>query len=195
MADFEQKMVVLSAPSGCGKTTLARGLLEAVSVLSFSVSACTRPPRPGEQAGVSYYFMSEADFHAEIERGAYLEWEEVYKGQYYGTLYKEIDRLAALHKHILFDIDVQGGLRVKSKAQQRVLSIFIQPPSLQVLEERLRSRGTEDEASISKRLSKAEQELKAASRFDLILTNDDQQRATEALVRATRQFLYPVPCA
>ena len=112
MSAFEQKMIVISAPSGCGKTTLARGLLKAVPALSFSISACTRRPRPTEQEGLSYYFMSRAAFRAAIKQDAFLEWEEVYEDQYYGTLYREIDRLAALYKHILFDVDVQGGLFV-----------------------------------------------------------------------------------
>ena len=186
---FQQKMVVLSAPSGCGKTTLARGLLNAMPSLAFSISSCTRQARQGEKEGLSYYFTSLETFQQQVKVGAFLEWEEVYTGQCYGTLHSELARLSDQKKHILFDVDVQGALRIKSKDKDQVLSIFIRPPSVEVLENRLRKRATEDETSLSSRLSKAKEELRAAPAFDFVLVNDDQSRATRELIAKVRQFL------
>lgn len=189
MVSFQQKMVVISAPSGCGKTTLAHALLRAVPSLSFSISACTRRPRSDEKDGLNYYFMTRKTFEKKIAEKAFLEWEEVYEGQLYGTLHSELKRLAAAQKHVLFDIDVKGGQRIKAQDTATVLSVFIRPPSLKTLEERLRKRGTENEKSITYRLNRAEEELQAASHFDYVLTNDMPARASKVLIHRVLNFL------
>lgn len=180
------KIVVLTAPSGAGKTTLARRLLAALPEIRFSVSATTRPPREGEHDGIDYFFLAEPDFRARLARGDFIEHEEVYPGVLYGTLRAELERLAEGGAALL-DIDVKGALNVKRLYGERALTLFIRPPSLAVLAERLQRRGTEDEASLAARLERARAELEYATEFDAVVLNDDLETAaaeTEALVRA-----------
>ena len=154
-----QKLFVFSAPSGSGKTTLVRHLLLQNLPLGFSISATSRPPRGEEKDGEDYYFLSEEDFRQKIEEDAFIEYEEVYNGAFYGTLRSEVERLWKLGKNVLFDIDVIGGLNVKEKSPEETLAVFVQPPSLDELEKRLRHRNTESEEKIQQRLDKSASEL------------------------------------
>lgn len=166
------KLLIFTAPSGAGKTTITRHLLKKFDFLAFSVSATTRAPRPYEKDGIHYYFLSPKDFKKKIKKKAFVEWEEVYENQFYGTLKTEVERLWEAGKHILFDIDVQGAKRIKKVYKDQALAIFVQPPSKEVLIERLKNRKTEDEKSLKKRIKKATKELKYANKFDEILVND-----------------------
>ncbi|MBN3034986.1 MAG: guanylate kinase [Bacteroidales bacterium] len=183
------RLVVVSAPSGAGKTTLVRSLLQSGLNLEFSVSATSRKPRPGEQEGVDYRFLSPEEFRSGIVVGEFLEWEEVYPGQYYGTLKSEVERITSKGHHVIFDVDVRGGLNIKKLFGRRALSIFVMPPSVVHLEERLRGRSTDTEESILKRIRKAEWEMQFAGRFDRMIINDDLQRATNEIIAAVREFL------
>lgn len=179
-------IIVLTAPSGAGKTTIARRVMEAVPELRFSVSATTRPPRRHEKDGVDYYFLSEEEFRRRIEEGDLVEYEEVYPGRFYGTLRSEIDRVAATHP-VLLDVDVKGAAAIKRLYGDEALTIFIAPPSTEVLAERLRQRATENEASLQQRLTRADMELKKAREFDAVVVNDDLDEAVaETLDRITR---------
>ncbi len=178
-------LLVFTAPSGAGKTTIVRHLLQHFAQLAFSVSATTRQRRDGEEEGRDYYFLSALQFQQKIAEGAFAEWEEVYDGQFYGTLHSEIERLHGLGKCIVFDIDVQGALRLKRKFGEQCLTVFVQPPSLEILIHRLRSRNTESPASLERRIGKATEELSYAGRFDHILHNDvliDALKEAENLV-------------
>ena len=166
------KLIILSAPSGSGKTTIVRHLLAQFPSLAFSVSATSRKPRKNEKDGVDYYFLTIDDFRKKIEEGAFLEWEEVYTGQYYGTLRSEVERLRKSGRHVVFDIDVVGGSRLKQEFSSESLAIFVQPPSLVIMEKRLRERGTDSEEQLQKRLGKAREELSYAGQFDHVLIND-----------------------
>ncbi len=180
-----QPSIVISAPSGAGKSTIVGALLAKYPQLAFSVSACSRAPRGNEVNGVHYYFLEPSEFKQKIEQGAFFEWEEVYEGMYYGTLYTELERIWAAGQVVVFDIDVIGGLKVKEKLKAAAISIFIQPPSITALEERLRKRQTDSEEKIKLRLQKAEEELSKAQLFDYIVVNDDLSRAiaeVEALI-------------
>lgn len=182
----DKELIVFAAPSGAGKTTIVRHLLSVFDVLSFSVSATTRAPRAHETHAHDYYFLSLAEWEQRMAEGAFLEWEEVYAGQYYGTLRSEIDRLQALGKRVVFDIDVKGAMNIKAAYGDRALTVFVQPPSPEVLFQRLRDRNTESEESLQKRIARATEELTYADRFDVILVNDDLQVAlqdAEALIR------------
>ena len=182
------KLIVFSAPSGSGKTTIVRHLLEQTDLpLAFSISATTRAPRGAEKEGEDYYFLSPEDFKSKIERGEFLEYEEVYPGLFYGTLASEVKRLWNEKKAVLFDIDVMGGMSIKKSFQAETLTVFVQPPSIKTLEKRLRSRNTDTEETLQIRLSKAQQELDQAQAFDKIVINDDLATAllqTEELVRS-----------
>lgn len=170
---MEGKLIIFSAPSGSGKTTVVKELLKNNSNLGFSISACTRDKRGrSEENGKDYYFLSPDDFREKINEGAFVEWEEVYSGAYYGTLKSEIERIWASGKHVIFDVDVKGGLALKNYYGKRALAIFVKVPSLDVLEERLRSRGTETEESLSKRIFKMKFEWSFQDKFDVILVND-----------------------
>lgn len=184
----EPRIVILTAPSGAGKTTLARRVQKALPQLRFSVSATTRPPRPGERHGVDYYFLSEEDFRRLIEANELIEYEEVYPGRFYGTLRREIEQASRDHP-VLLDIDVKGALRVKELFGDEAFAIFVQPPSLEALAERLRLRGTESEASLRQRLERARMELALADRFDAVVRNDDLGRATTETLHRVRLFL------
>jgi guanylate kinase len=183
------KLLIISAPSGAGKTTLVKYLLTAIESLHFSISATSRPMRNGETNGKDYYFLSKEDFQQKINENAFLEWEEVYEGVFYGTLYSEVERITSLGYHVVFDVDVIGGLNIKKHYGSRSLSIFIQAPSIEVLADRLRKRCTDSEESIKKRIEKAASEMKFASQFDLILVNDDLGKAKEDIVKKITKFI------
>lgn len=186
---MERKLIVVSAPSGAGKTSIVRYLLEQNPQLSFSISATTRAKRGMEEDGKDYYFISVPEFQEGIENGRFLEWQEVYAGQYYGSLKSEVDRLGDEGKVVVFDVDVLGGLNIKKFYKEQALAIFIQPPTLESLKERLIGRGTETPESLQKRLAKAEYEMSFAEQFDAIVVNDDLQVAREEANRLIRDFL------
>jgi guanylate kinase len=175
---LEGKLIIFSAPSGSGKTTIVRHLLAKYSNLGFSISACTRDRRGrNEVHGKDYYFLTPEDFKTRIDNNEFVEWEEVYPGGYYGTLKSEIERLWASGKHVIFDVDVKGGLKLKEYFQERALAIFVKAPSEEAIKERLMSRGTETEDSLSKRLFKVKFEMSFQDKFDVILVNDDLEAA------------------
>lgn len=184
-----RKLFVFSAPSGSGKTTLVRHLLLQNLPLGFSISATSRPPRGEEKDGVDYYFLSEEEFRQKIEEDAFIEYEEVYEGAFYGTLRSEVERLWKDGKNVLFDIDVIGGLNVKEQYPEETLAVFVQPPSLEELEKRLRQRKTETEDKIQQRLDKSATELIYSQDFDVILVNDNLAKAKQEVVRLVKKFL------
>ena len=186
---MQTKLIVVSAPSGAGKTSIVRHLLEKFPELSFSVSATTRAKRGMEVDGHDYYFISVPEFQSRIENGAFLEWQEVYAGQYYGSLKSEVDRLGAEGKVVIFDVDVLGGLNIKKYYGDRALSVFIQPPTLESLGDRLRGRGTETPESLKKRLDKAAYELSFAPRFDRVVVNDDLDTAKAEAYKIIQAFI------
>lgn len=173
------KLIIFSAPSGAGKTTIVKKLLASGLPLKFSVSACSRPKREGEIDTKDYYFLGIDEFKQRINKGDFLEWEEVYPDNYYGTLKSEVNRIWDEGNHVIFDVDVVGGLNIKKAYPEQALAIFVNPPSLEILKERLINRKTESEENIQKRLSKAELELSFAPKFDLVITNDNLQTATD----------------
>jgi len=184
------KLIVFSAPSGSGKTTIVRHLLEQTDLpLAFSISATTRAPRGAEKEGEDYYFLSPEAFKSKIEKGEFLEYEEVYPGLFYGTLASEVKRLWNEKKAVLFDIDVMGGMSIKKSFPAETLTVFIQPPSIKTLEKRLRSRNTDTEETLQIRLSKAQQELDQAQTFDEIVINDDLATALSQTEELVRSFL------
>lgn len=174
MSDFKGKLFVFSAPSGSGKTTIVRHLLQQEKFnLEFSISATSREPRGFEKDGVDYYFISLKDFKNHIKADDFLEWEEVYRDNFYGTLKSEVERIWAQKKHVIFDIDVVGGLRIKKKYPNETLSVFVKPPSVDELKIRLKKRKTESEEKINMRIAKASVELATAPQFDKIIKNYD----------------------
>lgn len=180
------KLIVFSAPSGSGKTTIVRNLLEKESLnLAFSVSVTSRKPRGNEKEGRDYYFISTEEFKEHIRQNNFLEWEEVYRDNFYGTLHSEVDRLWEMGKNVIFDIDVVGGLRIKKKYPKKTLAIFVQPPSVDELKIRLKKRKTENEEKINMRIAKASIEMATAPQFDHIIVNDKLDQAirdAEALI-------------
>jgi guanylate kinase len=182
-------VVILSAPSGTGKTTLAHRLMARLPQLAFSVSATTRAPRNHEVHGKDYYFLSEAEFRQKIQQGAFVEWEEVYAGRFYGTLRSEVERIAAAGQAALFDVDVKGGRNLKAQFGTEALAVFIRPPSMEALEARLRERGAEDNAEIRRRLERAEYELDQLAYFDEVVVNDNLPQAETDLMDLLRNFL------
>jgi guanylate kinase len=187
------KLVIVTAPSGAGKTTIVRHLLSTFDNLVFSVSATTRSKRDYEVDGKDYYFISQADFRAHIAAGDFLEWEEVYDNQFYGTLKSEVSRIWDAQLHIIFDIDVKGALNIKNTYPQDSLAIFVKPPSPEVLFQRLIGRQTENAESLKKRLARAEEELGYENKFDHILVNDTLEHALEESERVVREFLNATP--
>lgn len=174
------KLIVFSAPSGSGKTTIVRALLKRPELnLAFSISATSRPPRGQEVDGKDYYFLSQKEFEQNIRDGAFLEWEEVYPGQHYGTLLEEVNRLLEEGKNVVFDIDVIGGLNIKKQFNDEALALFVQPPSIEVLAQRLEQRGTESSEKIHMRLEKARLELSQAPNFDHAVINESLDQAIE----------------
>ncbi len=183
------KIIVLSAPSGTGKSTIIGELMKMPDLnLGFSVSATSRAPRGTEQDGVQYYFLSPDEFAARIERGEFVEWAEVYSGTRYGTLVSEVERVTGRGMNLIMDIDVEGALNVKKRYGDLALLIFIEPPTLQSLEERLRSRATDDDESIRRRLDKAEYEMSFADRYDEVVVNDDLDTAVAEVADNIRAF-------
>ena len=176
---FQGKVIIFSAPSGSGKTSIVRKLLERNDNLGFSISACTRQRRHNETEGKDYYFMSPEDFKRKIGENAFLEWEEVYPDNYYGTLKSEVDRLWSRGKHVVFDVDVKGGLRLKRYFTERALAVFVGVPSLVDLKERLKARKTESQETLNKRLDKATQEMQFEDQFDVTVVNRDLEEAAE----------------
>ena len=180
------KSIIVSAPSGAGKTTIVRKLMEQVPSLAFSISACSRKARPNEIHGKDYYFLGLDGFKTAIENEEFIEWEEVYKDHYYGTLKQEVQRLWSEGKVVIFDVDVVGGLNLKKLFQEKALSVFIEPPNIAVLEQRLRSRETETEDRIALRIKKAGWEIAQAKAFDVNIKNEDLSTAVaEAMSQLT----------
>ena len=184
------KLIIFSAPSGSGKTTIVRHLLKVFpEKLAFSISATSRPKRGIEENGKDYYYLSLDDFKKKIENSEFLEWEEVYANTFYGTLRSEVERVWEKGKHVIFDIDVEGGLNLKSQFKERALAVFVMPPSIKILEERLRLRNTESAESIARRITKAEKELKTASLFDRFILNEDLPSALTEAEKIVKEFL------
>lgn len=183
------KLVIFSAPSGSGKTTIVRELLKRFPRFEFSISATSRQPRGQEQNGVDYYFLTHEEFCARVERDEFVEWEEVYAGTCYGTLRSEMERIWSKGNIIVFDVDVMGGINLKSLFKDDACSIFIMPPSVEELERRLRGRGTDAEEVIRKRIDKAEFELSKSSQFDYTVINDDLAVAVEEAASIIENFL------
>lgn len=186
---MNRKVIILSAPSGAGKTTLVRHLLSVIPRLEFSISACSRKKRENETDGKDYYFISPEEFKSRIGKDEFVEWEQVYSGCYYGTLKSELDRIWSMNRVPVFDVDVYGGLNLKKFFQQEALAVFIQPPSPEILEKRLRERKSDDEESLKKRLAKAKEELNLAKFFDQVIVNDDLNTAKSEVTGLVNDFL------
>lgn len=187
---MEGKTVIVAAPSGSGKTTVVKHLLGIEDLnLVFSISACTRQPREGEVSGKDYYFMSITSFKDKIDDEDFVEWEEVYKNSFYGTLKSEVNRIWRLGKNILFDVDVMGGISLKQKFGDRALALFIMPPSLDVLRSRLKNRGLDSNTDIENRINKATLEIRYAGRFDETLVNDKLDETLKRAENLVRRFL------
>jgi len=189
MKASQKKIIIVSAPSGAGKTTIVRHLLSLPIPLAFSVSATSRAPRSGEVDGLDYYFLLADTFRQKIEAKEFLEWEEVYPGTYYGTLKSEVERIWNEGKSVVFDVDVIGGLNIKKIYGDKALAIFVQPPSVEVLRQRLCNRSTESEDKIATRIAKAEYELSFAPQFDVVLINDKLQAAVAEAGCLVEEFL------
>ncbi len=183
------KVIIVSAPSGAGKTSIVRHLLEQVPDLKFSISATTRPKRDYEIDGKDYYFLTPEQFKERLANDEFLEWQEVYADQFYGSLKSEVERIWSNGQAVIFDVDVLGGLNIKKFYGDEALSVFIEPPTMEELENRLKNRGTENDASLKKRLAKAEYELSFARQFDRIVLNDDLKTAQQEMIDLVRDFL------
>ncbi|MDQ3192831.1 MAG: guanylate kinase [Bacteroidota bacterium] len=184
------KLIIFSAPSGAGKTTIVQHLVKLAQFnLEFSISACCRPKRTGEESGKDYYFFSKEGFIDKINKGEFLEWQEVYKDHYYGTLYSEVERILSYNKNVIFDVDVEGGLNLKQKYGDNALAVFVMPPSIEHLEQRLKTRSTESPESIARRMGKAEKELQVANEFDVILYNDNLEKALKDAEKIVENYL------
>lgn len=184
-----RKCIIFSAPSGAGKTTIVHYLLGQNLGLEFSVSACSRDPRNNEEDGKDYYFLGVEGFRDKIQEEAFVEWEEVYTNNYYGTLKSELERIWDHGNSVIFDVDVIGGLNLKKQFGDQALAIFVQPPSIEELERRLRGRSTETEDKINQRVRKAKNELTYADQFDIVLVNDDLDQACEKAELIVKSFL------
>ncbi|MBW3470080.1 guanylate kinase [Arthrospiribacter ruber] len=184
------KAIIFSAPSGSGKTTIVKHLIKQFPNLGFSISASTRDKRGRtEENGKDYYFLSPEEFKQKIDTNAFIEWEEVYEGNFYGTLKEEIQRLWDEGKHVIFDVDVKGGVNLKNYFGDKALAIYVKVPSLEVLKERLKDRGTESEESLSRRLYKAKFEATFEDKFDVTILNDDMQKSFETAEKLVGEFL------
>lgn len=184
------KIIIFSAPSGAGKTTIVKELLKLPELaLEFSISACSRKKREHETHGVDYYFMSADDFKVKIANNEFVEWQEVYKDSFYGTLKSEIERIFGHNKNVLFDVDVYGGINLKRIFGNSALSVFVQPPSIEELEIRLRNRKTETEETIAKRIAKAKEEMTQSVNFDKIVINDHLHLAVENATQLVKEYL------
>lgn len=191
MNNFQNKgkCIIFSAPSGAGKTSIVHALINRIDELAFSISACSREQREGEKNGEDYYFIGVEGFKAKIKEGAFIEWEEVYKDHFYGTLKAEVERLWSEGKVVVFDVDVYGGINLKKFFGDAALSYFVLPPSIEVLEERLRKRQTETEDRILLRLSKANEELSKAAMFDKQVLNQDFETAVKEVEVNVKEFI------
>jgi guanylate kinase len=186
----EGKLIVFSAPSGSGKTTIVRHLLKQEELnLEFSISATSREKRGEEVNGKDYYFLSAKEFKTKIKNEAFLEWEEVYRDNFYGTLKTEVERIWALGKHVIFDIDVSGGLRIKRKFPEQTLAVFVKPPSIDELKIRLKKRKTESADKINMRIAKASAELATAPLFDVVIENDNLDKALKEAYTLVSDFI------
>jgi len=183
------KLIILSAPSGAGKTTIVKHLLQKDLALEFSISATSRAPRNNEVDKKDYYFMTNEEFHKKVQNNEFLEWEEVYEGTCYGTLKSEVERIRDKGKNVIFDVDVVGGLNIKKYYGSEALAIFVKPPSVEELENRLRNRSTETEEKIQMRIAKAEHELSFAEQFDVVLINSDLEKACKEAKKLIQEFL------
>ena len=190
MEETNQKIIILTAPSGAGKTTIKTKLLSALPQnLSFSVSATTRKIRGNEKEGVDYFYISEDDFKSKVSQHAFIEWEMVYPGLYYGTTMDEIQRIWGEHKIPLLDIDVKGALNIKKQFGNNALTLFIEPPSLEILKQRLTNRGTDTAENIAMRIEKATIELQYRDQFDAVIVNDDLKTATDQTIANVMNFI------
>jgi guanylate kinase len=185
----KNKIIIITAPSGAGKTSITHYLLKTVPQLSFSVSAATRQPREFEKDKVDYYFISQKDFQQKIQHNEFVEWEMVYEGKYYGTLKSELQRIWNMKKVPLLDIDIKGAIHVKQQYPQNCLTIFVEPPSVDELKKRLLSRGTETEESLRARLSKASYEISFTHSFDKVVVNDELERACKEAEEIVNEFI------
>lgn len=183
------KLIVFTAPSGAGKTTLVKHLLKKMDNLAFSVSATTRSRRQNEIDGRDYYFLTKEEFSEKLEKGEFLEYQEVYDGNFYGTLIAEVDRLLCLGKHVIFDVDVEGALSIKKHYQDQALTVFVQAPSIEVIKQRLTRRNSESPETLEMRVKKAYEENKYASKFDKVVLNDVLQEAKANAYRIAKNFL------
>ena len=183
------KLILLTAPSGTGKTTIVRRVLKCFDNLEFSISACSREKRKGEVEGENYYFLSKEEFKKKIELNEFLEFEQVYKDHFYGTLKKQVEDSLKMNKNLIFDIDVNGTIKIKNIYPKNSLSIFLDPPSIDELRDRLEKRGSEDAKSIKIRLSKAEEEIAKKDRFDFVLINDDLEKTFSKVRKLIEVFL------
>lgn len=184
-----KKLLIFSAPSGSGKTTIVREVLKKVPNLEFSVSACSRLPRKGEKHAKDYYFYSAEEFRQKIDNQEFIEWEEVYEDHFYGTLKSEVTRIWDKGNHVVFDVDVLGGLNIKKQFKEKALAIFIMAPSIDELRIRLEKRGTETAEQIEKRISKAEYELGFANEFDAVILNQSLKEAVDETITLIQDFL------
>ncbi|MCD7815531.1 MAG: guanylate kinase [Bacteroides sp.] len=183
------KLIIFSAPSGSGKSTIINYLLTQNLNLAFSISATSRPPRGAEQNGVEYFFLTPEEFKQRIADNEFLEYEEVYKDRFYGTLKSQVEKQLADGQNIIFDVDVVGGCNIKQYYGERALSVFIQPPSIEELRKRLNGRGTDSPEVIESRIAKAEFELGYAPRFDIVIVNDDLEKAKTEALKVITEFL------
>ena len=187
---FKGKAIIFSAPSGAGKTTIVKRLLETKIPLTFSISACSRLKRENEKNGIDYHFLSVLEFKKKIENNEFIEWEEVYENNFYGTLKKEIEKIWESGRHVVFDVDVVGGISLKKYFGKNAISIFINPPSLDILFERLTKRATDNKSSLKKRMNKATEEIKYKYQFDKIINNDKLDIAINETVNIVENFIY-----
>jgi len=194
--NYQHKLILFCGPSGSGKTTIVHHLLKKFPMMRFSVSATTRPKRENETDGIDYHFLSPEEFRTKIANNEFLEWEEVYKDRYYGSLKSEVDRILSEGNVALFDIDVVGGLNIRKNYGRQLLDVFVMPPSVDELHKRLVARATEDEESLRKRLDKAEEEMHAAFQFNHVIVNIDLQKAIQEAEEKVLTFLeeeFPEP--
>lgn len=186
---MEGKLFIFSAPSGSGKTTIVKNLLQKNLNLEFSISATNRPKRKNETNGKDYYFLSTSDFMKKIKNDEFVEWEEVYDNRFYGTLKSELQRIWNKGNHVIFDVDVVGGLNIKKQYQNKALSVFIMPPNINILEQRLRNRSTDSDKDIEIRIAKAKKEFDYANQFDLVILNDHLEKALKEAEKAVNNFI------